>query len=127
MLKKLFKILKIIKTTQTLLLIAKIILILILLSILKIIENSNTSFKMKFIMNTYKTKLKNNLKSSINNFIIRSLETIFSTSIILTFISYFLDISKIIEKINFFINQKIDEIFQICLTEKKINIEDLRR
>ncbi|MFN3477829.1 MAG: hypothetical protein ACK4ZM_00470 [bacterium] len=117
--KKLLKILKIIKITQILLLIAKIILILTSLSILKIIENLNTSFKMKLIINTYKTKLKNNLKFSINQFIIRFLETIFSTSIILTFISYFLDIPKIIEKINLFITQKIDEILSNISNKEK--------
>ncbi|MCX7759537.1 MAG: hypothetical protein N2169_08055, partial [bacterium] len=89
--------------------IVKITAITTFLIIITLIETINNQENTKQKIN--KTKLKNTLKFSINQLIIKLFENISSSSLILMSISYLLDTKKIIESLNNYTNTYIDKIF----------------
>ncbi|MCS7243541.1 MAG: hypothetical protein RMJ36_02245 [Candidatus Calescibacterium sp.] len=109
MIKKIFKIFKIFQIIRLIPIIVKIIITTICLIIITLIEAINNEENIKQKMN--KNKLKNTLKFSTNQLIIKMFENIFSSSLILMIISYLLDTKKIIERFNNYINTCIDKIF----------------
>lgn len=116
MIKKIFKLFKIIRLLELVFIFSKIFLLILALLIIVFLQTIKNPENLH--AKSIKTKFKNLLKAQFNQLTLKLFENIFSNSVPLVIVSYFLNIKAIIQKINDYVNFCVDKIFDEFIANK---------